>query len=124
MTNRFEKCEILDDDEIHQQEENRSIFNFRRFDASELERRSSPFDKSQKKEFPFLFQKKSKRFTEEKKISLDELTSKLESISFDIRSIDEEEYKSLTPPYPPNMNDGDDGLKPNDKMEEETDGKK
>ena len=117
MNNR---CEILDDNEIELQEKNRSIFNFRRFDASDLEKRSSPFDKSEKKEFPFLFQKKSKRFTEDKMISLDELSSKLESITLinnknEYKSLDE--YKSLTPPWNPFLYNDD--LKVTCEIEEE-----
>jgi len=130
MNNR---CEILDDDEIELQEKNRAIFNFRRFDAAELEKRSSPFDKSEKKEFPFLFQKKSKRFTEEKKISLDELTSKLDSIKLDNHqnavisndsNIVVDEYISNTPPWDPRLYNDD--LKVSSEMEEEVvkDGKK
>jgi hypothetical protein len=129
MNNR---CEILDDDEIELQEKNRAIFNFRRFDAAELEKRSSPFDKSEKKEFPFLFQKKSKRFTEEKKISLDELTSKLDSIKLDNHQnavisnehLIDDEYLSNTPPWDPRLYNDD--LKVSSEMEEEVvkDGKK
>lgn len=116
-----QKCEILDDDEIEKQD--KTPFNFRRFEVEELERRSSPFEKTQKKEFPFLFQKKKPRVIEEKKISLDELMMKVNNLNIDEHKIIEE-HESLTPPYPPYMNDGDDGLKANDKMEEETDGKK
>ena len=109
MNNR---CEILDDNEIELQEKNRSIFNFRRFDASDLEKRSSPFDKSEKKEFPFLFQKKSKRFTEDKMISLDELSSKLESIT-----LLNNKNESLTPPWNPFLYNDD--LKVTCEIEEE-----
>uniref|UniRef100_A0A6C0IFC0 Uncharacterized protein n=1 Tax=viral metagenome TaxID=1070528 RepID=A0A6C0IFC0_9ZZZZ len=126
MNNR---CEILDDNEIELQEKNRSIFNFRRFDASDLEKRSSPFDKLEKKEFPFLFQKKPKRFTEDKMISLDELSSKLESIRF---LNNKNEYKSLTPPWNPFLYNDDlkvtceieEEEKEKEKKQEETDGTK
>jgi hypothetical protein len=124
MNNR---CEILDDNEIELQEKNRAIFNFRRFDAAELEKRSSPFDKSEKKEFPFLFQKKIKRSTEEKKISLDELTSKLDSIKLDNNKnaiiandsrMVEDEYVSNTPPWDPRLYN-DDHLKVSSEMKED-----
>lgn len=114
MNNR---CEILDDDEIELQEKNKAIFNFRRFDASQLEKSSSIFDKTQKKEFPFLFQKKPKKFIEEKKISLDEITSKLNSIKLDNNKnaiiandskMVEDEYLSNTPPWDPRLYNDDD----------------
>ena len=115
------KCEILNDDEIEKYENNSTLFNFRRFDAAELERRSSPFDKTQKKEFPFLFQKRKPRHIEERKISLDELTHKLDAINVENNNIENtihitEEYESHTPPYPPFMNDD---LKTNDTKEED-----
>ena len=84
------KCEILDDNEIEELEKNVKKLNFRRFDAAELEKRFSPFDKTQKKEFPFLFQKKSKKITDPK-ISLNDITSNKED-------------ESLTPPYSPYVN--------------------
>jgi hypothetical protein len=98
------KCEILDDSEIEELEKNVKKLNFRRFDAAELEKRFSPFDKTQKKEFPFLFQKKSKK---EQKISLNDITSNKED-------------KSLTPPYSPYVDHYD----LNDKIVKEEDGKK
>jgi len=100
------KCEILDDNEIEELEKNIKQLNFRRFDIAELEKRFSPFDKTQKKEFPFLFQKKIKKITEQK-ISLNDITSNKED-------------ESLTPPYSPYVNHYD----LNDKIVKEEDGKK
>jgi hypothetical protein len=90
------KCEILNDNEIEELEKNTKQLNFRRFDAAELEKRFSPFDKTQKKEFPFLFQKKKK---EPNFVVPDE---------------------SLTPPYSPYVEHYD----LNDKTVKEEDGKK
>ena len=100
------KCEILDDSEVEELEKNIKQLNFRRFDAAELEKRFSPFDKTQKKEFPFLFQKKSKKITEQK-ISLNDIISNKED-------------ESLTPPYSPYVDHYD----LNDKIVKEEDGKK
>jgi len=100
------KCEILDDNEIEELEKNIKKLNFRRFDVAELEKRFSPFDKTQKKEFPFLFQKKSKKITDQK-ISLNDITSNKED-------------ESLTPPYSPYVDHYD----LNDKIVKEEDGKK
>ena len=100
------KCEILDDSEVEELEKNIKQLNFRRFDAAELEKRFSPFDKTQKKEFPFLFQKKSKKITESK-ISLNDIISN-------------KEVESLTPPYSPYVDHYD----LNDKIVKEEDGKK
>ena len=101
------KCEILDDNEIEELEKNMKQLNFRRFDVAELEKRFSPFDKTQKKEFPFLFQKKVKK---ESKISLNDITSNKED-------------ESLTPPFSPYVNHYDlNDL--NDKIVKEEDGKK
>jgi hypothetical protein len=100
------KCEILDDSEVEELEKNIKQLNFRRFDAAELEKRFSPFDKTQKKEFPFLFQKKIKKITEQKK-SLNDIISNKED-------------ESLTPPYSPYVDHYD----LNDKIVKEEDGKK
>jgi len=100
------KCEILDDNEIEELEKNIKQLNFRRFDIAELEKRFSPFDKTQKKEFPFLFQKKVKKITEQK-ISLNDIISNKED-------------ESLTPPYSPYVDHYD----LNDKIVKEEDGKK
>jgi len=100
------KCEILDDSEVEELEKNTKQLNFRRFDAAELEKRFSPFDKTQKKEFPFLFQKKVKKITEQK-ISLNDIISNKED-------------ESLTPPYSPYVDHYD----LNDKIVKEEDGKK
>ena len=114
------KCEILDDSEVEELEKNIKQLNFRRFDVAELEKRFSPFDKTQKKEFPFLFQKKSKKITEPKislndqKISLNEQKISLNDI------ISNKEDESLTPPYSPYVDHYD----LNDKIVKEEDGKK
>jgi len=100
------KCEILNDSEVEELEKNIKQLNFRRFDAAELEKRFSPFDKTQKKEFPFLFQKKIKKITEQK-ISLNDIISNKED-------------ESLTPPYSPYVDHYD----LNDKIVKEEDGKK
>jgi hypothetical protein len=107
------KCEILDDSEVEELEKNIKQLNFRRFDAAELEKRFSPFDKTQKKEFPFLFQKKVKKITEQKK-SLNDQKISLNDI------ISNKEDESLTPPYSPYVDHYD----LNDKIVKEEDGKK
>jgi hypothetical protein len=108
MENRFNKCKILDDNEI--EESKNTLTNFRRFEVEELQRKFSPFEKTthQKKEFPFLFQKKKMKDYEDKKISIDELMMKIESLKVDenknaiIEDTDEklEEYVSHTPEWP------------------------
>lgn len=108
MERRFNSCKILNDEEI---EESKNVLtSFRRFDVEELQRKFSPFEKTthQKKEFPFLFQKKKMRVYEEKKISIDELMGKIESLKVDdnsnaiIEDTDEKfrEYVSHTPEWP------------------------
>jgi hypothetical protein len=125
------KCEILNDSEVEELEKNIKQLNFRRFDAAELEKRFSPFDKTQKKEFPFLFQKKVKKITEpkislnditESKISLNDITESKISLN-DIteqKITSNKEDESLTPPYSPYVNHYD----LNDKIVKEEDGKK
>ena len=85
MENKFNSCKILDDDEI--EDSKNRITNFRRFEVEELQRKFSPFEKTsnQKKEFPFLFQKKKPRVVlyEDKMISIDELMGKVETIKLD-----------------------------------------
>jgi len=124
------KCEILDDSEVEELEKNIKQLNFRRFDAAELEKRFSPFDKTQKKEFPFLFQKKVKKITESK-ISLNDITESKISLNDQKISLNEQkislndiipdkEDESLTPPYSPYVDHYD----LNDKIVKEEDGKK
>lgn len=115
------KCEILDDSEVEELEKNMKQLNFRRFDPAELEKRFSPFDKTQKKEFPFLFQKKSKKITEQK-ISLNDITEpKMNEQKISLNDIiPDKEYESLTPPYSPYVDHYD----LNDKIVKEEDGKK
>jgi len=114
--NNENKCEILDDDEMEKvQSTNR--FNFRRFDTEEIERRSSPFEKNQKKEFPFLFKKKPTFFRkeEEKKVCIEDLMSsvneKINKLKLDENQIVDlsqnamdveidKEYVSHTPEWP------------------------
>ena len=83
MENKFDSCKILDDHEI--EDSKNRITNFRRFEVEELQRKFSPFEKTsnQKKEFPFLFQKKKTKIYEDKKISIDELMGKIESLKVD-----------------------------------------
>lgn len=140
MAHEFKKCEILDDEEMENQKA--LPYNFRRFEVEELQRRSSPFEKSQKKEFPFLFQKKKPRVIEEKKISIDELMKKVNDIKLDDtqnciindEDIKMKEYKTYTPEYPKTEEEFDkvhneivehyNNLKENkDKMEEENEHK-
>ena len=77
MENKFNSCKILDDNEI--EDSKNRITNFRRFEVEELQRKFSPFEKTsnQKKEFPFLFQKKKPRVVlyEDKNISIKESVS-------------------------------------------------
>lgn len=104
-------CKILDDNEI--EDSKNTLTNFRRFEVEELQRKFSPFEKTkhQKKEFPFLFQKKKTKIFEDKKISIDELMGKIDNLKVDenknviIDDIDEigEELKertSCTPEWP------------------------
>ena len=108
MENIFNSCKILDDDEI--EDSKNTLTNFRRFDVEELQRKFSPFEKTthQKKEFPFLFQKKKIKIYEDKKISIDELMEKIDLLKIDenknaiIENIVDEskEYISKTPEWP------------------------
>jgi hypothetical protein len=117
------KCEILNDSEVEELEKNIKQLNFRRFDTAELEKRFSPFDKTQKKEFPFLFQKKVKKITEPK-ISLNDITEPKISLNDQKISLNDitsnKEDESLTPPYSPYVDHYD----LNDKTVKEEDGKK
>lgn len=81
--NNYNNCKILDDDEI--EDTKNTLTNFRRFEVEELQRKFSPFEKTthQKKEFPFLFQKKKPIKYEDKKISIEELMGKIESLKVD-----------------------------------------
>jgi len=107
MENKFDSCKILDDHEI--EDSKNRVTNFRRFEVEELQRKFSPFEKSnQKKEFPFLFQKKKTKIYEDKKISIDELMGKIETIKLDEnknaiiedRKDESNESTSHTPDWP------------------------
>jgi hypothetical protein len=96
------ECKIKDDDEILAEENNR--FNFRRFKPEDLEKKYSPFERN-KKDFPFLFQKKRETPREGFKISLEEIISKVRDLSFNSPEISAMRENILhsphTPPYPP-----------------------
>ena len=108
MEEKFNSCKILDDNEI--EDSKNTLTNFRRFEVEELQRKFSPFEKTkhQKKEFPFLFQKKKTKIFEDKKISIDELMKKIESLKVDendnaiIEDVGDElkERASTTPEWP------------------------
>jgi len=102
-------CKILDDEEIQNAEEKQK--NFRKWSIDDIDRRPFPFDRYQKKEFPFLFKKKP-YYREDNKISLDEIITKVKDLSMNspiLNSIQENinvptidlDYESNTPPYPP-----------------------
>ena len=102
-----QECQIKDEDEIC--EEN-TRFNFRRFKPEELEKKYSPFERTHKKEFPFLFQKKRTGSREDNKISLDEIITKIADISFNTVPVHLEPnqfihnggiYEPSTPPFSP-----------------------
>ena len=106
-----QECKIKDDNEILEDEKNR--FNFRRFKPEELEKKYSPFDRTQKKDFPFLFQKKRSMSKDDEKISLEDIMNKVKDLSFKspsisicsdiaIPEIELDELEANTPPYPPN----------------------
>lgn len=108
MEEKFNSCKILDDNEI--EDSKNTLTNFRRFEVEELQRKFSPFEKTthQKKEFPFLFQKKKTKIFEDKKISIDELMKKIETLKVDenknaiIEDVGDElkERASTTPEWP------------------------
>ena len=66
-----EECKIVDED---------APLSFRRFRPDELEKKYSPFERVQKKDFPFLFQKK--QVMKESKQSLDDIIGKFKDLSF------------------------------------------
>jgi hypothetical protein len=106
--NNLSNCKILDDNEI--EDSKNTLTNFRRFEVEELQRKFSPFEKTkhQKKEFPFLFQKKKTKIFEDKKISIDELMGKIDNLKVDENKnviIDDagdelKERTSYTPEWP------------------------
>jgi len=87
------ECQIKDDDEIMEEEKTR--YNFRRFTEEEIKNKNSPFERTKKKETPFLFQKKKGFQKEEFKISLEDIISKIDSLPLG------PPYSPKTPPYYP-----------------------
>lgn len=108
MNNNNINCKILDDDEIEIKEKPQ----FRVWNVDASEKRTFPFDRYQKKEFPFLFKKKSIPKEENSKISLDEIITKVKDLSMNspvLHAIQENvdlpelelNNRSSTPPYAP-----------------------
>ena len=86
-----EECRIVDEE----------TYNFRRFRPDELEKKYSPFERVQKKDFPFLFQKG--KIKEPTKISLDDIMNKMKDLSFNsptFRPISENPFPGLLPLTP------------------------
>lgn len=100
-----QECKIVDEDEIS---------NFRRFKPEDLEKKYSPFERVQKKEFPFLFQKTK---VKETKISLDDIIAKFKDLSCNspiFKPINSPfphllpltpAFRPSTPPYPYSIDD-------------------
>ena len=87
-----EECRIVDEE----------TYNFRRFRPDELEKKYSPFERVQKKDFPFLFQKKHIP-KESTKTSLDDIMNKMKDLSFyspTFRPISENPFPGLLPLTP------------------------
>ena len=97
------ECKILDDEEIEMEEQNK--LNFRRFKPEDLEKKYTPFERSQKKDFPFLFQKKRMNEREDQKISLEDIINKVKDLSLNVIETRHDTSPSMTPPYPPYPND-------------------
>lgn len=72
-------CKILDDEEIETVNKERQTYRKWNMDGSE--KRIFPFDRYQKKEFPFLFKKKANPKEENSRISLDEIITKVKDLS-------------------------------------------
>lgn len=85
-------CKILTSEEEDLLVNN--TYNFRRWTPEELQQKHSPFERTQKKEFPFLFQKKRVVERKDVKTSLEDICAELKDISIT-------PYESHTPPYPP-----------------------
>ena len=68
-----QECKIVDEDEQ---------ISFRRFKPEDLEKKYSPFERIQKKDFPFLFQKKQVKEFGSTKQSLDDIIGKFKDLSF------------------------------------------
>ena len=103
-------CKILNDEEIETVEKEKQ--QFRKWNIDTSEKRSFPFDRYQKKEFPFLFKKKASMKEENTRISLDEIITRVKDLSMNspvLASIQDNvalpqfdlETRSTTPPYPP-----------------------
>lgn len=87
-----EECRIVDEE----------TYNFRRFRPDELEKKYSPFERVQKKDFPFLFQKKHIP-KESIKMSLDDIMNKMKDLSFNsplFHPISENPFPDLLPLSP------------------------
>lgn len=78
-----QECQIVDED---------ASLSFRRFRPDELEKKYSPFERVQKKDFPFLFQKKQ---VKESKQSLDDIIGKFKDLSFNSPS-----FNPIENPFP------------------------
>ena len=112
-----EECKIVDEEEM---------CNFRRFKPEDLEKKYSPFERVQKNEFPFLFQKKQIP-KESTKTSLEYIINKMKDLSCNspqfkpISPLDTPfpyllpltpisdtltpQYRCLTPSYPESIDD-------------------
>lgn len=89
------ECQIKDDDEIELEEKNR--FNFRRYTPDEIQKKHSPFERTKKREAPFLFQKKKPICKEDQKTSLEDILTKMESLTVkDLSGV-----QLGTPPFSP-----------------------
>ena len=85
-----QECKIVDEEEIS---------NFRRFKPEDLEKKYSPFERVQKKEFPFLFQKKQIP-KESTKTSLEDIINKMKDLSCNSPAFHSIEYPNLLPLTP------------------------
>ena len=86
-----QECKIVDEEEMS---------NFRRFKPEDLEKKYSPFERVQKKEFPFLFQKKHIP-KETMKTSLEDIINKMKDLSCNSPAFHSIEYPNLLPFTPP-----------------------
>jgi len=88
-----DECRIVDEDES---------YNFRRFKPEELEKKYSPFEHVQKKDFPFLFQKKQihKDVIETNKISLEHIIEQMKNLGKTTESVIENKFIPIENPFP------------------------
>ena len=82
-----QECKIVDEEEMS---------NFRRFKPEDLEKKYSPFERVQKKEFPFLFQKKQIP-KESTKTCLEDIIAKFKDLSCNLVS---PLFKPIENPFP------------------------